>query len=354
MIETITKLLQEKMHFSNINKLFIFGAGDFGKRVSQYFIEKKIPIHNIIDNDENKSSDLVNDIPIISWKEFKSKGFVNYEIIICSTYSKEIEKQLLKENIDNFTVFPISLLPCLNFETYYNENIPRFEKFISYLDQISQKTLKSVIDCRRTGDFSLLNISDYNQYIHPKVSPKEGDTIIDGGAFIGDTIEQFNNFLNANCTIHSFEPTTENFSHLLNTIDKYNYKNVIANNLGLDKTKNELQIYFSHEEPAGSFLSQNGDESIKVIDIDSYVEESSIESVDLIKLDIEGFELNALRGAKQTITKFKPKLQICIYHSMEDLIEIFEYISSEWDYEFYVGHHSDVLWETVLYATSKK
>ena len=68
-------------------------------------------------------------------------------------------------------------------------------------------------------------------------------------------------------------------------------------------------------------------------------------------MDIEGSELEALKGAAETIKKWRPKLAISIYHKYEDIIEIPEYILSIVpDYSFYIRHYSSDIWETVLYA----
>lgn len=69
-------------------------------------------------------------------------------------------------------------------------------------------------------------------------------------------------------------------------------------------------------------------------------------------MDIENAELNALKGAVQTILRDKPKLAICIYHSNDDMLDIPEYIHSLVpEYKFYVRQHHILPWlETVLYA----
>lgn len=70
-----------------------------------------------------------------------------------------------------------------------------------------------------------------------------------------------------------------------------------------------------------------------------------------IKMDIEGAELEALKGARQVISLYKPRLAICIYHEVEDFLTIPEYILSlRDDYKFYYRHNSMGWADSVLYA----
>lgn len=88
---------------------------------------------------------------------------------------------------------------------------------------------------------------------------------------------------------------------------------------------------------------------ISVMSIDEAVEAG--DKVTMIKMDVEGSELESLKGARNTIMRDKPKLAICIYHKPEDMWEIPLYIKELVpEYRFYVRHHSSGIGETVLYA----
>lgn len=88
-------------------------------------------------------------------------------------------------------------------------------------------------------------------------------------------------------------------------------------------------------------------EQVRAVSLDSYIEEA----VSFIKLDVEGAELETLKGAKNILLRNKPKLAICIYHKKEDLYEIPYYLKRLVpEYKLYIRHYSNFAHETVLYA----
>ena len=75
------------------------------------------------------------------------------------------------------------------------------------------------------------------------------------------------------------------------------------------------------------------------------------DNVTFIKMDIEGSELEALRGASKTIQEHSPKLAISVYHKPEDIIDIPLFISEiNSGYKFYLRHYTNWSVDTVLYA----
>jgi hypothetical protein len=86
--------------------------------------------------------------------------------------------------------------------------------------------------------------------------------------------------------------------------------------------------------------------------IDEVVVHENIPRIDFIKMDIEGSELSALRGAESTIRRCRPKLAISLYHRPEDFFSIPSWIDSlDLGYRVFLEHYSIHQEETVLFAT---
>jgi len=90
-----------------------------------------------------------------------------------------------------------------------------------------------------------------------------------------------------------------------------------------------------------SCVAEEGNEKMELISIDEFVTEHNL-SVGLIKMDLEGYEFEALKGAKKTIEKFKPVLLISIYHHPEEFFGTKKYIQELVpDYKFKIKQLAD-------------
>lgn len=109
---------------------------------------------------------------------------------------------------------------------------------------------------------------------------------------------------------------------------------------------------FCSEATGGSRVSDSGTSSIEVDKIDNLISHDI--KVTMIKMDLEGVELEALKGAKAIIKKHKPKLAIAVYHKIDDLIELPKYIQSiVADYNFYLRAQCFDSVDVILYAIPK-
>ena len=97
-----------------------------------------------------------------------------------------------------------------------------------------------------------------------------------------------------------------------------------------------------------SYLCEEGTEETRICCIDDVLKG---EKVSFIKLDVEGFELETLKGAEKIIKENHPRMAISVYHKESDLIDIPEYLLAiSNNYKFMLRIYSNAYLEIVLYA----
>lgn len=197
----------------------------------------------------------------------------------------------------------------------------------------------------------------YNQYEQGDVRLHPDDVIIDAGAFIGDTAVFFHHKLKGRCQIHSFELLDENLALLVHNLQRNGVADaqIMVNKLALtDRTGDEITVGSGSSQGSTSiFGTSTQGARVKTATLDDYVVHAKLARVDFIKMDIEGAEVQALTGARQTLQHFKPKLAICLYHKWDDAFTIPQAIHAsgvDYAFSFKWVQLSDG-WEAVLLAT---
>jgi len=194
----------------------------------------------------------------------------------------------------------------------------------------------------------------------PEIKAAEGDYVIDGGGGWGDTALYFAHRVGDQGKVHAFEFNSENLE-ILNKNLNLNpelLKRIEVVPRALWGTSKEV-IRYSHNGPATSLAQSMGNDGkgslqVTTVSIDDFVRERELPKVDFIKMDIEGAELSALKGAEETLRLFRPNLAISIYHRDVDFVEIPEYLKNlALRYEFYLDHFTIYGEETILFATPK-
>lgn len=149
---------------------------------------------------------------------------------------------------------------------------------------------------------------------------RKGMVFVDIGANIGEITMVAAKRVGSDGLVLSFEPVDRNLSELTKNIHRNALSNVRIVASGLSDREGATQIYQScgqgknDEEHLGlnSIYAGSGDgipiQSIPLTTLDIFLRENPQERVDFIKIDIEGAELPCLKGAEQTIRRFKPLL----------------------------------------------
>lgn len=137
---------------------------------------------------------------------------------------------------------------------------------------------------------------------------------------------------------------------------KRNHKNDIIKAIRCGLWNCDQRIYLHKSTRAGEnwCSSKRSKFEIEAVTIDSFLSKN-LEKVDMIKMDIEGSEFNALLGAKETIKLYNPKLAISIYHLHKDLIRIPKLIKEiNNNYKIYLSHKSKSGSEIIMFARIDK
>jgi FkbM family methyltransferase len=145
---------------------------------------------------------------------------------------------------------------------------------------------------------------------------KEGMTVIDIGANIGQYSLLAATKVGDRGSVHSFEPVPSTFARLKTNVDDNNLKNIHLNQSALHNEKGTITMSLSEEmlQNLGAYSVGGGNSKnaveVPTIRLDDYIQEHNISKIDLVKIDIEGSEGSALMGMKFALKKDRPILLI--------------------------------------------
>jgi FkbM family methyltransferase len=150
-------------------------------------------------------------------------------------------------------------------------------------------------------------------------TPKEGDIVFDCGAYCGVTAYLFSKLVGPTGKVYAFEPDENNYNALIKNIEMHNLTNVIPVKKGVYGTTQ--QISFNSEGCLGGAIStlvprvyMQDTVIIDVVSLEDAFKEFGLDHVDLIKMDIEGAEVDTILGTLDFIRDKKLKFTIASYH----------------------------------------
>lgn len=341
--------------FMDSTSRYIFGRNDHSKSIC-----KKIKIDYVVDDfaPEGKTFE---GAKVIKTEELPKDGVV--VSCVFAIYAQDAIEKLKNNGIINIISYSdlcylyseIFDFPEFVLETRkdFLSNQKKWQEiFRSLEDEKSKKILNDILLYRLTGQNQFLSNYKVNlkkQYFADAefLNLKEGEVFIDCGGFDGDTSEEFIK----NCAdykkIYFFEPSSKNIEDAKKRLaNKQNIEFIKKGVSDIEETLN-----FSSELGSACIIADDGNIKIEVVKIDDYVKEKYT----LLKMDLEGWEMKALKGAENSIKKYLPKIAIAVYHSAKDFYEIFNYVKSfNPNYKVYIRHYTQGWSETVMFFIPSK
>lgn len=296
-VDALSKLLER----ANGKKIIVYGVGGYTRGMFHYWNHVDT-LYGFCDKNEKLQKKGFYGWPVISPSELINNN--NYYFVVISLKDQDIRDEIrgfLTENgfSDNDIMDMPACLGEYNRGQYFDEDFLVYDKHEVFVD---------------AGCYNLVTSKELYK--------------IHGGV-----------------TAYAFEMDPVNYRKCekIKQMEKLDWVKIFPYGLYSSRRK----LLFTPGELGSSAIDSSGNEYAEVAALDEIISEK----ITFIKMDIEGSELEALKGAKNTIIRNKPKLAICIYHKMSDMYEIPLYIYSlRPDYKFYVRHYTTYACETVLYA----
>ena len=335
--------------------LIIYGAGWVGDVMYSNLKRNDVDVYGFaVDRDFLPENRKLDGLPIYDMEELLKTARYNVLLAFVGCPTNRIEQ--LEHHVNVNKLYQIDFigkgaggLDGQMYDWFLSENQTTLDKLREDLsDEASKQALDEFLHQRNTGAF-------YKPYSHKLeyfddeiVSLSENEVFVDCGAYDGDSILAFCNALKEKGIsnykkIYAFEADAGNAQRLKENL--FGMQNILLIEKGVyDKV---CTLRFSESGTMGSMVLDEGKE-IEATTIDETVGD---DEVTFIKMDIEGSELKALEGAKKTIRRWKPKLAICVYHKVEDLIQIPQYIQSlHPDYKLFYRNYCQLGLEAIIYA----
>lgn len=356
--------LREQRTFDDLltgarGRVVLFGAGSLGQKVLRTMHQHGVFPMALADNDPRMLGKSFDGTSVYSLDEAIRRWGRDalFVVTIFRPLGNEGMPQRLAELRNSGCAFVTSFLPAAwkwpELLPHYGVDLPsrilgKTESidFVSQLwsDAGSREVFRQQLAWRLHADFSAVENPTPQQYFPNDILlPLEGEAFLDGGAFDGDTLRRIPWHLGM---IWAFEPDPISASRLRPCLpaSAMLYQAALGECEGI--------VPFNSTGTPSSARSYSGSAYVPVLQLDTLFDR---ENPTFIKLDIEGDEMAALRGARNLLRRAQPVVAVCLYHRPEHLWEIPRLLGDLLPgHGFYLRVHEYDGFELVLYAIPPK
>lgn len=209
-------------------------------------------------------------------------------------------------------------------------------------DDFSKETFQKIVEFKLTGQKRLLDSCRFDGELFDPLMLSTKETYLDLGAYRGDTVDKFVARVSGYTKIFAFEPNPKTYIKLCENIKLF--EDVIPLQMAVSDYDGTVELFSAGR---GSSIKKKGT-MVSVCSLDSFF---ATEPISLIKMDVEGQEKEVISGARDLITRCKPKMIVAAYHRSEDIFSIPLQINQiRPDYKIKLRHFShNLAWDTNFY-----
>ena len=339
--------------------LVVYGLGAIGRAMVDELIERQIPVDLILDR--GKRGQEHRGIPIVGLEDVGDRRIAGKTVLL-GLHNHYVDVKALDRDLraagaaDVLT--PINL-PDLIGDTRsaagywldrsfdYASHADDFARLRALLeDETSKALLDAILLYRRSGRLADCPPASLTDEYTPADLPRYAGPlrVVDCGAFTGVAIHKLMSAGYALDTVVAFEPDMASFA----TLASRSFPASRTLCLPLGTWSSTTQLRFASDGSMGSALSESGEVTIQCVAIDDVLHG---EPINLVKLDVEGAEIETLKGMERIIRDQRPNLLLSAYHTPGHLFEIADVVAG-WDlgYRFHLRVHEYNTFGVVLYC----
>jgi FkbM family methyltransferase len=143
---------------------------------------------------------------------------------------------------------------------------------------------------------------------------RPGMTVLDVGAHVGQYSLLAASAVGDTGHVHAFEPNPPTFERLSNNVALNGYRNVFTHRVALSDASGEANFFTPADDNLGEatlveYRSGLPTTVVRCLTLDEWVDDTAIGGrIDLIKIDVQGFEPQVIKGAKRTLDRYRPMI----------------------------------------------
>jgi len=347
------------------SRLVLFGAGNLGRKALRCVRSVGVEPLAFADNKQSKWGSYVDGVPVLAPVEAAARYGASalFMVTIWSVGHSYPESRVQLDRLGCRHVAPAAplrwkfadvFLPdlCQDLPHKVYDQATDVRRAASlWADEYSRREYLNQVRWRALGDQDALGapVAEESYFLDSLYRIVDYEVFVDCGAYTGDTAEQVISRNPDFSSIVAIEADPRNYARLaqwVGTLDAPVASRIRPLNIAVGAERAKLRFQASGDEDAR--LSPDGDVVVECVPIDGLALDPG---PTFIKMDIEGYELQALEGARRSIQAHHPILSICLYHTQNDLwrIPLFIHTLVE-DYRLFLRPHLGDGWQLVCYA----